>query len=49
MGFEAVVFDPDDTLIVEADTARASMERVAAIVDKTDTAVVADLLFESAR
>jgi putative hydrolase of the HAD superfamily len=49
MGLEAVVFDLDDTLIVESDTAHASMRRVAALIDKDNAELVADLLFESAR
>jgi hypothetical protein len=32
MGFEAVVFDLDDTLIVQADTAQASMRQAAALM-----------------
>jgi putative hydrolase of the HAD superfamily len=49
MGFEAVVFDLDDTLIVEADTAHASMRQAAALIDAVNAEPVADVLFESAR
>jgi putative hydrolase of the HAD superfamily len=49
MGFEAVVFDLDDTLIVEADTAHASMRQAAALIDEVNAAAVAEVLFESAR
>jgi putative hydrolase of the HAD superfamily len=49
MGFEAVVFDLDDTLIVEADTAHASMQQAAALIDEVNAGPVADVLFESAR
>jgi putative hydrolase of the HAD superfamily len=49
MGFEAIVFDLDDTLIVESETAQASMREVAALVDEHNAELVANLLFESAR
>lgn len=49
MDFAAVVFDLDDTLIVEADTAHASMRAAAALIDEVNAGPVADVLFESAR
>jgi putative hydrolase of the HAD superfamily len=49
VGFEAVVFDLDDTLIIEAETAHASMRQVAALLNENNADEVANALFESAR
>jgi phosphoserine phosphatase len=49
MSLGAVVFDLDDTLIVEAEIAHESMRQIAALIDEVNPEQVADVLFESAR